>query len=199
MIADCTGLILAGGDSRRMGFDKTALRFGDQTMLQRVVRLMQTVFPHVLVSVKQRRENIDVPQVLDEYPDAGPLAGLCAGLAQSRTPWAFAVAADMPFLNPEVIGRLAAWRDDFQAVVPVIQGHPQPLATYYAVSALPLIRTLLDAPGKHSMRAALERLKVCHVHESRLQAFDCGLESFIDLDTPEDVAALKAGMRKERL
>ena len=103
MIDDCTGLVLAGGNSRRMGRDKTALEFEGQTLLQRTVALLQTVFPQVLVSVRSYRQDVSVPQVIDAYPDAGPLAGLCAGLAKADTPWVFAVAADMPFLLPEII------------------------------------------------------------------------------------------------
>ncbi len=191
MIDDCTGLVLAGGNSRRMRCDKTVLEFKGQTLLQRTVALMQTIFPSVLVSVRSLRQDVTVPQVVDEYPDAGPLAGLCAGLAKVDTPWVFAAAADMPFLLPEVIRRLAESREGVQAVVPVIQGCPQPLAAYYASSALPELQVSLTMPGKHSLRGALERLTVCRVHDNRLQRVDPSLRSFIDLDTPDDVAAAR--------
>ena len=174
-----------------MGSDKTVLEFKGQTLLLRTVTLLQTVFPHVLVSVRSPRPDITVPQVIDEYPDAGPLAGLCAGLAKVDTPWVFAVAADMPFLLPEVIRRLAESRESVQAVVPLIQGFPQPLAAYYASSALPELQVSLTMPGKHSLRGALERLTVCRVHDNRLQRVDPSLRSFIDLDTPDDVAAAR--------
>ena len=187
MIKDCTGLVLAGGHSRRMGRDKTVLEFNGQTLLQRTVALLQTIFPSVLVSVRRSRQDVVAPQVVDELPDAGPLAGLCAGLAKADTSWVFAVAADMPFLLPQVIQRLAESRDDVQAVVPVIQGYPQPLAAYYATSALPVLQAFLAEPGKHSLRGALERLTVCHVDGNRLQGADPGLRSFLDLDTPDDV------------
>ena len=191
MIEDCTGLVLAGGASRRMGEDKTKLELGGTTLLQRVIDLMHVVFPRVLVSVRESRSDIAEPQVLDVCPDGGPLAGLCAGLASAETPWVFAVAANMPYLNPDVIRNLAARRDSFQAVVPVIQGVPQPLAAFYAVTALPTMRMVLAEPGKHSLRSVLERLHVCLVHESRFQDVDPGLRSFIDLDTPDDVAAAR--------
>ena len=85
MIEDCTAIILAGGDSQRMGSDKASLLLGGQTLLQRVAAMMQQVFPYILVSVRQTRPDIDLPQVCDEQPDEqlsgdGPLAGLVAGL-----------------------------------------------------------------------------------------------------------------------
>ena len=190
MIEDCTALILAGGDSRRMGCDKTALEFAGQTLLQRSIGLMRTIFPQVLVSVRQPRVDIDAPQVCDEHPQAGPLAGLCAGLARAKTPWVFAVAVDMPFLNAALIERLAERRNGHQAVVPVVHGQSQPLAAFYAADALPPIRATLAGQGKHSLRAALERLNVCLIEEDALESADPGLRSFIDLDTPEDVAAV---------
>lgn len=188
MIADCTGLILAGGDSRRMGRDKTRLEIDGQTLLQRAIDVLQGVFPQVLVSVRQRRDDVAVPQVVDEIPDAGPLAGLCAGLDAAKTPWVFAVAADMPFLHPALIRALAKRREGFDAVVPVVQGHPQPLAAFYAARTLPALRAVLVGQGKRGLRTALERLDVCLVHEGDIRGVDPGLRGFIDLDTPGDVA-----------
>ncbi len=100
MIEDCTAIILAGGDSQRMGSDKANLLLGEQTLLQRVIATMQQVFPHVIVSVRQPRPEIDLPQVCDEQSGGGPLAGLAAGLGHIATPWAFVVACDMPFVEP---------------------------------------------------------------------------------------------------
>jgi molybdopterin-guanine dinucleotide biosynthesis protein A len=187
MIPDCTGLVLAGGESRRMGRDKTALEIGGQTLLQGAVARLRSVFPEVLVSVRRARADIDAPQVIDEPPGAGPLAGLCAGLAASRQPWVFALAADMPFLSPETIRELAARRAGAQAVAPLAGGVPQPLAAFYAAAALPALRALLAAPGRHSLRAALETLDAVYVPESQLHPPP---RAFTDIDTPEDLAAV---------
>jgi molybdopterin-guanine dinucleotide biosynthesis protein A len=190
MIADCTGLILAGGESRRMGRDKTTLEFDGQTLLQRSARLLQGLFPQVLVSVRRPRGDVALPQVIDEIPDAGPLAGLCAGLARTNTPWVFALAADMPFLGPDPIRELAARRVECEAVVPVVKNVPQPLAAYYAVAALPALRAALMGIGKHSPRAVLQGLNAVYVDENELGQSDAA-HDFIDLDTPADLMAAR--------
>jgi molybdenum cofactor guanylyltransferase len=236
MIADCTAIILAGGDSQRMGRDKANLLLGGQTLLQRVIATMQQVFPEVIISVRQPRPEIDLPQVCDDPASegmpagGGPLAGLAAGLSRVTTPWAFVVACDMPFVVPAVVELLSRYRSKppsvppcqggggfsspgsppdkgagglgrpggvwCQAVVPVVQGHPQTLAAFYARSCLDVMRAHLDSGGKNSLRAILERLDVCYVDEAEMLAADPGLRSFFDLDTPQDVARAKS---KERI
>jgi len=188
MIEDCTAIILAGGDSQRMGSDKANLLLGEQTLLRRVIAAMRQVFPHVIISVRQPRPEIDLPQVCDEQSGGGPLAGLAAGLGHIATPWAFVVACDMPFVEPAMVELLAGYRSDFQAVVPVVQGHPQPLAAFYAGSCLDKLHAHLAGGGKNSLRAVLEQLQVRYVDESELLKADPALRSFFDLDTPQDVA-----------
>ena len=194
MIADCTAIIMAGGDSRRMGTDKASLLLDGQTLLQSVIATMQQLFPKVIVSVRAPRPGIDLPQVCDEQPDGGPLAGLVASLGQITTPWAFMVACDMPFVVPEVVELLARYRLQHQAVVPVVHGHPQPLAAFYAASCLAPLRVSLTAQQK-SLRGVLQQLDVRYVDEAEMLEADPQLRSFFDLDTPQDVAAAMNGER----
>jgi len=191
MIDDCLAIVMAGGESQRMGCDKATLLIGEQTLLQHAIGNMQKVFSQVTISVRQPRAGISLPQICDAYAHAGPLAGLCAGLeraVQTNTPWVFAVATDMPFVKPALVEYLAQQRQGYQAVVPVVQGHPQPLAAFYASSCLDQVQGMLRGNGKRSLRAAIERLHVRYVDESELMESDGDLHSFIDLDTPQDLA-----------
>jgi molybdopterin-guanine dinucleotide biosynthesis protein A len=188
MIEKCTAIIMAGGDSRRMGQDKANLLLGERTLLQSVAATLQPLFAEVIVSVRQPRPEIDLPQVCDDPLHSGPLAGLSAALERVSTPWIFAVACDMPFITPGVIEYLALQRADYQAVVPMIAGHPQPLAAFYARSCLDEVRACLHGKGKHSFRALLDTLRVCYVSENQMRELDPLLRSFFDLDTPQDVA-----------
>ena len=192
MISDCTAIILAGGDSQRMGCDKAELLLDGQSLLQRVTAKMQQVFPEVIVSVRQPRPGLNLPQVCDAQAGdglqgGGPLAGLAAGLVRVTTPWAFLVACDMPFIEPAMIALLAGYRSGYQAVVPVVQGHQQTLAAFYAADCLDALRAHLARGGKNSLRALLEQLEVQYVDESALLPADPALRSFRDLDTPEDI------------
>lgn len=192
MIANCTALILAGGDSRRMGQDKANLMLGGHTLLQHMISIVQPLFAEVLVSTRKIRVNCDLQQVYDNPAHAGPLAGLAAGFKLAKTPWLFVVACDMPFITPQLIARLAEYREHVDAVVPVFQDHPQPMAAYYSQHAQPAVQKILAGGGKQSLRELLEQLQVCYVNEDALHASE--LVSFFDLDTPEDMAqAIKQG------
>lgn len=194
MITDCTAIVMAGGDSSRMGTDKANVTLGGKTLLQTVAATMQQLFPQVIVSVRQPRAGIDLPQVCDEVPDGGPLAGLAASLGKITTPWAFMVACDMPFVVPEVVELLAKYRLQHQAVVPVVHGHPQPLAAFYAASCLATLCASLAAQQK-GLRGVLQQLDVRYVNEAEMLKADPQLRSFFDLDTPQDVEAAKNGVR----
>ena len=198
MIEDCTAIVMAGGRSRRMGGDKATLLLGEQTLLRRVIDIVEPLFAEVSVSVRERRPDLGWPQICDRHQDAGPLAGLCAALEDASTPWIFALATDMPFAEPALIELLAQRRAGFDAVVPFADGHPQPLAAFYSANCLAVVRALLDAgEGRRSLRAALDRLNVCYVGEAELLAVDPGRRSFIDLDTPQDlIEAIRGAGRK---
>jgi molybdopterin-guanine dinucleotide biosynthesis protein A len=198
MIKDSIAVIMAGGESRRMGQDKANLLLGDRTLLESVATTLQPMFGDVIISVRQRRPEIDLPQICDDPTHSGPLAGLAATLEYATTPWIFAVACDMPFITPAVIEYLAFQRADCQAVVPMVGGYPQPLAAFYAKSCLVEVRACLRGNGKHSFRALLDKIQVCYVSEEQMQAVDPLLRSFFDLDTPQDVArAITQGEAKK--
>lgn len=189
MVEDCTALILAGGDSRRMGQDKASLPLHGNTLLEHVTAAMRQVFSQVMVSVRQPRTGVHELQVCDEFSASGPLAGLVAGLWQADTPWIFAVACDMPFISPAVVESMARLRGQHQAVVPRVAGHPQPLAAFYARTALLSMRGCLKSEDK-SLRGMLKKMDVRYVEEAELRGFDPQLRSFVDLDTPQDYQAV---------
>ena len=104
-------IVLCGGRSRRMGRDKAALPFGDETMLERMVRIVASVTDEVVIVA---REGQRVPGdfagtrcrpkiVRDPAEGLGPLAGIAEGLAAVSSERAFLCSCDLPLLEPAVI------------------------------------------------------------------------------------------------
>ncbi len=157
-----TVVILAGGESRRMGRDKLRLTLEGEALLDRALRRWEAVFPRVLVSVgnPDRYPWLGDRRVPDLHPGQGPMAGLEAGLLRAGEP-VFLTAADMPFSSPAAalkIYRLCP-REAEVCVLTDGEGRWEPLFGLYKPDVLPLIRELLDS-GRRSMGILLDRSRV---------------------------------------
>jgi molybdopterin-guanine dinucleotide biosynthesis protein A len=184
-----TAIVLAGGDSRRMGHDKALLRLGGRSVLERTAQELATVADEVIIAARERPVQplgtVNTRWVPDFPGVAGPLAGLAAGLAAASHPAAFLVACDMPFLNGRLLSFLAESRGESDAVVPLCDGRPQPLHAVYHRRSLPTIVTLLRL-GARSFEPVLPRLLVRYVPEDRCREIDPAGLSWFNMNTPEE-------------
>ena len=112
MEIEVTGVLLAGGKSRRMGEDKRYLVVGEETLLERGLGVLRSVFQEVLIVIAQNSPplGVDAKVARDLVPECGSLGGLYTGLMQAATPWIFVVACDMPFLDQAVIAQFTSRR-----------------------------------------------------------------------------------------
>ena len=185
---DLTGLILAGGRSRRFGEDKSRHVINGRAMIEHVVEAVAVVAEALLISVGADGAEVDCPpirQVVDRYADAGPLAGLHAGLAAAETPWLLAVACDMPFITPEVLRALTAVRgpkvDAVVARSP--DGRLHPLCACYHQNIVPVVEAHLEAGtlAMHRLLDGLDHVKYVDLPAGPLR----NVNRLSDLDRPE--------------
>jgi molybdopterin-guanine dinucleotide biosynthesis protein A len=149
-----SGLVLAGGASRRMGTDKAQIVLGAEPLVMRTVRTLAEVCSDVVVASGDghRLDHLRLPQVADAIPGAGPLGGIAAGLEAARHDLVAVVATDMPAASPAVLTLLAGLWQGEAAVVPVVQGRWEPLHAVWARSAAPRIVACLQAGDRKVMR-----------------------------------------------
>ena len=97
LVSDVTGVLLAGGKSRRMGQDKRVLAVGDETLFVRSLAVLRSVFQRVLIVIAQDSPPIETDAIVlrDLIPECGSLGGLYTGLKEAHTEWVFAAACDM--------------------------------------------------------------------------------------------------------
>jgi len=134
-----SAVLLAGGESRRMGQDKATLRFEGEPLWKRQLKLLRQIASgQLFVSARTRPSWLpdDAELVLDDSPSRGPLSGLTKALASMRTTHLIALAVDMPFMTGEQMIKLRELAEAGRGVVPVIGDHVEPLAAIYPAEAM---------------------------------------------------------------
>jgi molybdopterin-guanine dinucleotide biosynthesis protein A len=180
-------IILAGGQSRRMGRSKAWLEFGGRPLLAQLVERLAGAFPEVVVVGAPGQELPATPArlITDERPGEGPLAGLEAGLAAIGEPRALVCCCDAPFVNPAVALRLSELCEGFDAAVPRWGGRLQPLHAVYSRSARTAVARRLAGEHRRVMDL-LEQLRVRVVDEAELRPLDPLGLTFFNVNCPED-------------
>src|ERR1700704_1675208 len=148
VVMQATLLVLAGGESRRMGRPKAWLEVGETTLLRWLVERLSPAFSEVVVSFaepEQVQEHLPYRLVFDRKKSAGPLAGLEAGLRSAHNEVTFAVACDMPYVTQQLAEIAVAASSGCDAGIPRINGRPEPTCAAYRQSAIPAITAALDA------------------------------------------------------
>lgn len=156
-----TGLVLAGGASRRMGRDKARLRLDGERLVDRACRRLYAECDRVLVAPGDHPDLARCADdaVRDVVPGGGPLAGIVAGLEAAATPLVAVAAVDQPDLSPAVLRRLADRWSGAHALVPEVGGRLQPLHAVWSVHAHESARAAL-VEGERSPTRLLARLDV---------------------------------------
>ena len=184
-----TGVILAGGKSRRMGRDKLPLMVGERPLLDRVLLALATRCDEILIVGGGRYAPAGARRVPDLRPGRqGPLAGIEAGLLSARHRAVLVVAGDMPFLAGDLAGYLLGLlSDDVPAVVPDFWGRPHPLCAAYGREIQPAVSAALDR-GVRPVRELLEALPgVRYVREEELRRFGDPHLLLTNVNSPEDL------------
>ncbi|TWU27778.1 molybdenum cofactor guanylyltransferase [Bythopirellula polymerisocia] len=189
-------IILCGGQSSRMGTDKALLPFGEETLLERTVRLVSiSVAPQHIVVVAAAEQPlpplpVEVQIVRDQQPYAGPLAALIEGMQalNSAVPAAFVTGCDAPLLESSVIDLLFDELGDSSAVVPQDAERLYPLTAVYKTNILAEAKLQLAA-GRHSLHGLLEQVEIKRIPLETLRKFDPSLASFENLNTLADYEA----------
>jgi len=184
---DITGVVIAGGKSKRMGFDKAGIKIGDVTFLQSAVNLLHNFFDDVLISSNTSGDDNPIT-VKDIIQDIGPMGGIYTCLQEVSSQKILVVPVDLPLLDKKLISYLltsANWHK--QATVFEVKGRLQPLVGLYDVSLLPLMRNQINK--KDYKLHHLLQMSSCQIVNGDIFA-----DKFVNINTQEELVRLKKGL-----
>jgi len=191
-IPGVTGVILAGGQSSRMGSNKALLPYQGGRFIESIQRRFLELFDEVLLvtNTPEQYPFMRCRMVADRFPGLGALAGLHAGLYHSTNRHIFAVACDMPCLNSNLIRRLTGLRERADLVIPEGDQGLEPLHAVYGRECLPAMEAALTA-WQRRLISFHDQVTVHRLPRQETALLDPGFSSFSNINTPQDYFKLR--------
>jgi molybdopterin-guanine dinucleotide biosynthesis protein A len=194
-----TGIILAGGKSRRMGRNKVFIDAGGIPLFERVYSVFREIFSEIIIVVNNghlfKRYEAHVQD--DIIPNKGALGGLYTGLFHSSSYHAFCSGCDMPLLNPRLIKYLTAERDGYDVIIPKTNDGLHPLHAIYSKNCLDPVKQLLDH-GDLKITNFFNRVRVRYIEETEIRKFDPHMRSFVNVNTQEEMNMVRNILKESR-
>lgn len=177
-----------------MGSEKWALRFGAQTLIERLTLLLAPQVGEIVIAAAPGQEIPLIPGsvsvVRDQAADQGPLEGIMVGLQRfSRAiELVYLTSVDAPFLEPSWVAGLRLHLGDAEAVIPCVDGIDQPLRAIYRRASLQqaVSECLTASAGDRSVRTAIARLRTARLGHGELAELDPDFRSLINMNTAEE-------------
>lgn len=188
-----TGIILAGGEGKRLGKDKAAIMLNGELLVSKIVSTLKKVFKEVLIITSEEKlesyKSILSGQNIKIYPDIyqqkGALGGIHSGLKFSSSFHSFFAGCDMPFLNLSLIEYFKEISKAYDVVVAKLESRFEPLHAVYSKNCLPYIEDLIK---KDNLRIFdfYDKVKLRIIGEDEIERYDSKKLSFFNINTVED-------------
>lgn len=186
-----TGAVLAGGESRRMGFNKALIEIDGETIVERTIRVLSTVAGvdevFLVVNDPAPYRGFGVEVHTDIHKGAGSLGGVFTALKRAGSERVFVAACDMPFLDPAAVEVIIRQEDGFDAVVPSAGGRTHPLHSLYSTGAAPAMGEMITK-GRLRIGEFLRGARVRYLDENFFKASGVDIaRSATNVNTPEEL------------
>jgi molybdopterin-guanine dinucleotide biosynthesis protein A len=189
-----TGIILSGGKSIRMGENKAFIKIEGAPIISRIYALFKELFQEIIIVTDQKElfANFNSNIYSDLIPNKGVLGGVYTGIFFSNFLYSFCVACDMPFIKKSLVQYLIKNIKDEDVIVPRTKDGLQPLHAIYSKNCLDPIKRIIEQ-GKYKIIDFYNLVNVKIVEENDFLSLDPHRESFINMNTPEELLSVKKG------
>ncbi len=187
-----TGVILAGGKSRRMGRDKAGLKIGGVTFFDNLLGIMRRLFARVIIAGdRPDLERPDVPSYPDRHPGSA-LGGVYTGLLMARNEMIFVSSCDIPFPDEDLVRYMISVSRGFDIVVPQTANGLEPLFACYNKNCLTAMQRMLDR-GEYRIYDFYPDVRVNYI-DMEEHRWDWK-RALLNVNTPEEFDRIKGNER----
>ena len=185
MKTQITGVVLAGGESSRMGEDKSLMLVNEQKLIEFSIHALKPFCKEVLISSsKNGHQSFSCRKISDSHQKIGPIAGIQSALVHSDTDYIIILPCDSPMVKPEFVEYLISEiKSDTSIIVPKYGQHLEPLFAIYHKKILPIVETQIR---KEDYRLT-HLLELCQAKIVEVKDRTC----FVNINTPEDFQKFK--------
>ncbi len=187
-----TGILMAGGQNRRMGTDKAFLEVEGMPLVQRTTNVLSRICDEVLISSNNPDRYSAYGKVItDRIKGKGPMGGIHSVLPEAKHDIIFITACDMPFIDEHGIRALYQELQDYDVIVPFARNRLHPLHAFYHKRILPLVEKYL-AEDKLSLTKFLEdcRTRIIRVEQELNMKHVFSDRYFLNANTPQEWEAV---------
>ncbi|SHJ52428.1 molybdopterin-guanine dinucleotide biosynthesis protein A [Dethiosulfatibacter aminovorans DSM 17477] len=186
-----SAIILAGGKSSRMGYNKELIMIDEKRIVNYQIEALHGIFDEIIVVTKNREfyNDLDCRAVSDIIEDKGPFGGIHAGLVASRSKYSYVMACDMPVINTAYINFMKKniYQKDVDGCMTLYGDHIEPFNAFYSKNIVMDIEEYLYGGG-YSIHKLVKTLKFIYIEENKARRFSPNWEMFINFNTREDIS-----------
>lgn len=183
-----SSIVLAGGESSRLGRDKAFLEVKGQFLIESIIERLRQLSQEVIIVANEtdRYEEFEATLVSDVYPGKGALGGIYSGVMRASNSYSLVVACDMPFLNLSLLRYMQTLAVSYDVVIPRIGHLREALHAIYAKDCLPFMEEQLQQ-GDLRIIHFFPHVRVRYVEQEELEVFDPQHLSFFNINTQGDL------------
>ncbi len=186
-----SAVILAGGRSTRMGFDKQLIKCSKGTLIDKLTGKLGLIFDDVIIVSNRPEyyERLEYRVVGDIFKERGPMGGIHAGLKSSFSEYAYFIACDMPCINEDYIYYMKERiiKEQSDICVTKAGNRTEPFNAFYSGKILQALEENLKSDDRSSIYYFLQKQNCTYIKEEEARKFSPDLNMFLNLNTREDL------------
>lgn len=188
-----TAIILAGGQSRRMGFDKKYIEVEGKYLLDSIVKNLEKEFERIIIvtNTPYYLIKINISYIKDEIENIGPLGGIHSGLKYSDSEYNYIIACDMPYINLKYIRYLKNQVEDNIKLKPdaVVTRFNEWIEPFNGIYSKKIVKNIEDYINnkKRNIYSLISTMNTLYVEEKIARKFSPDWRMFKNLNTKRDL------------